>query len=347
MRQAWFDKQRLLNTPHRSGLLGLWRRGAATADAALKRLGLTPRLQRGALILLFHRITDEEDSFHHCMPAALFDALCGHLRQHYQVVPLEHLTEAVGSGRLPAGMVALTFDDGYADSYRLALPVLRRHGLPATVFVTTGAIGAVQPLWFSRLAAMLSQTPLETIAPLRGVALRLRSRADRIATYCELSEQLKLLGQDEREAWLAELGDALAVNDFSDLRSEMVSWDQLREMDAAGFRAGAHTVSHPILSQCTPAELQHELATSKAQLEAELGRSIELFAYPNGRADDFNPAVIEAVAAAGYRSACTTVFGANGPHQDPYQLRRAILYGATLAPLALQLERFFYATDSS
>ncbi|MBK6849857.1 MAG: polysaccharide deacetylase family protein [Proteobacteria bacterium] len=344
MRLPSVDKERLLNVPHASGLLGLWRRAALPADVALKRLGLTPRLQRGALILLFHRIADDADSFHHCMPVALFDALCAHLRRHYQVVPLDELVTAVGQGRLPAGMVALTFDDGYADSYRLALPVRRRHGLPATVFITTGAIGHQQPLWFSRLAAMLSQTAQSTVPPSRGVALGLTSTTERIATYCELSEHLKRLGSHEREAWLQELSDLLGVKDFSGLRDEMVTWDELREMDAAGFRAGAHTVSHPILSHCTEDELREELTTSKAQLERELGRAVDLFAYPNGRSDDFNAAVVAAVAAAGYRAACTTVFGANGPLEHPYRLRRVILYGATLPPLALQLERFFYTT---
>lgn len=345
MRLPSVDKQRLLGAPHATGMLELWRRAATPADRALKRLRLLRRLQRGALILLFHRIADDADSFQHCMPVALFDQLCAHLQRHYEVVPLGELAATVGRGRLPGGMVALTFDDGYADSYRLALPVLRRHGLPATVFITTGAIGKHQPLWFSRLAAILAQTTHAAVAPLRGVELRLGSTAERIATYCDLSERLKLLGGAEREEWLHALSSTLGVTDFSGLRDEMVTWDQLREMDAAGFHAGAHTVSHPILSRCTEAELKQELISSKTELEEQLGRPVDLFAYPNGRIGDFNAAVITAVASAGYRSACTTVFGANGPYEHPYRLRRVILYGATLPPLALQLERFFYATD--
>jgi peptidoglycan/xylan/chitin deacetylase (PgdA/CDA1 family) len=65
-----------------------------------------------------------------------FDAHCAWLARHREVVPLAEATEAMDRRyRLPAGVAALTFDDGFSGLYHHAFPILLRHRLPATIFV--------------------------------------------------------------------------------------------------------------------------------------------------------------------------------------------------------------------
>lgn len=101
----------------------------------------------------------------------------------------------------------------------------------------------------------------------------------------------------------------------------MLMWDQLREMDAAGFSAGAHTKSHPLLSRLPREGVRDELSSGKEALEARVGRPVETFAYPNGKRDDYDEEVMSEVRACGFELACTALFGSNTPAVDPYELR--------------------------
>ena len=98
-----------------------------------------------------------------------------------------------------------------------------------------------------------------------------------------------------------------------------VTWEQAREMDAAGLEIGSHTVSHPILTTTDDGELWRELLESRARLGAELGRSVELFCYPNGSYDE---RVRRETERAGYTCAVTTRPGLNERCADPFTLRR-------------------------
>lgn len=99
----------------------------------------------------------------------------------------------------------------------------------------------------------------------------------------------------------------------------LMSAAQVREWLAAGHQIGSHSLTHPWLTRLPHARAQEEISASKKKLEDEFGVPIEHFCYPYG---DWNPAVRDLVAAAGYRTACTTLSGLNTAATDPFALRR-------------------------
>jgi len=336
-------KRAIASFAYRSRLLKVWRRGAIALDRVNKHLGLLPQLERGVLILVFHRITERPNPFQPGTPLALFDWLCGYLAESYRVLPLAELETQRLSRPQPSGAVAITFDDGYADNYELALPILRRHKLPATVFITTGCMEGQNLLWTSRLGWILEhgQAPAEPVV-VRGERLALASKQVRLQLLGRLKQELKEQDTVEREEFLAELAEVMRVESFDGLRREMLTWNQLREMEASGFMAGGHTVNHPILSREPNAQLRRELGGCKEELEGQLGHPVSLFAYPNGGPADYNLEVMQEVRRAGFHLACTMIFGANTSAINPYELRRVSVYATRLPEIAVQLERFFY-----
>jgi peptidoglycan/xylan/chitin deacetylase (PgdA/CDA1 family) len=104
----------------------------------------------------------------------------------------------------------------------------------------------------------------------------------------------------------------------------LADWPSLRALPARGFACGAHSLSHPRLPAVPAARAAEEIRAAKAMLEDELGGPIEHFAYPFGAHDEQVKAL---VAAAGYRSACTTVPGLVSPDDDRLALRRVPVYG--------------------
>lgn len=327
-------------------LLSTWRAVARKLDRAVASRAWYPLVSRGGVVMMFHRITDRADPFRAGFDVDLFEHFSRHLARHYEVLTLdgmEHRRTARGD---LSRVVALTFDDGYADNYRLALPILRKYQLPATVFVTTGAVDGTAPLWFAHARWIIehARPNRPTAGEIDGVVLRFGTLQERVDTAERLVDRLRLWDPAARDALLDGLARRLNVSrNAPGLQHDVLTWDQLREMDKAGFSAQPHTVSHPILSRLSPEAVDYELKAAKERVESELDRPADILAYPNGHPEDFTPDVVQAVGRAGYRMAYTgDPPAAVRPSDDPFTLPRLGPYADTPATSALHLERLFY-----
>lgn len=94
---------------------------------------------------------------------------------------------------------------------------------------------------------------------------------------------------------------------------------QVRDWLAAGHQIGSHTLSHPFLTQLPRDEAKEQIQASKRKLEDVFGVPIRHFCYPYG---DWDETVRDLVKEAGYQTACTTEFGVNTRHTDPFAIKR-------------------------
>jgi peptidoglycan/xylan/chitin deacetylase (PgdA/CDA1 family) len=100
------------------------------------------------VVIAFHRVNDQLPGDGLTCGGAKFEAFCRFFRRYFTVVPFSEQVAAVRDGRPMGGTLSITFDDGYRDNFEVAAPILRKLGLPATFFVTTGFIGSqVVPFW--------------------------------------------------------------------------------------------------------------------------------------------------------------------------------------------------------
>lgn len=277
-------------------------------------------------ILNYHRVDTNRDPF--LLPPvdpAHFEGQVKYLKRNYKVLPLRELMQRAGDGTLKPRSVALTFDDGYRDNFRFAFPVLKKYQVPATLFLATGCTEGGEPLWYDRVFYVFKATKKESldlsdwdlgVLPLGSIPLRQK------AMYI-LADHFRAVPDTTRLERQAELDRRLGVADFKALDGLMLSWAEVRELNSNGFEVEGHTVTHPILSRVTPEALKAQLEGCKATLEDKLQKKITLFAYPNGRPEDFNEAAKAGLKAAGFKHAFTTVFGLNRRGDDPYAQRRA------------------------
>ena len=345
----------------RTGLLA----AAGTLSASLEarrghdrrvRFPWIRRRRRGSVsILLYHRVAPRPDPFLPAMPLDVFRAQMDVLARRFNVVSVDRAVRGMVADDLPERAVAITFDDGYRDNYTHAFPVLRALGLQATVFLTTGAIGSDRRLWHDRVFEAVQATE-ETVLEgfgRNGEPLDLTPGPARAAALDQLLSGLKAhtLAPAQRDARVEQIYATLLPETAAEAPERlMLDWSEVREMRAGGIDFGAHTVTHPILTQVSDAAARDEIERSKAEIEARIEEPVVGFAYPNGGATDFDERIRDHVRAAGFRWALTTLFGPNraaGAHDRPdlFTLRRIIAEATDPAVFAAKLTFYDFADD--
>jgi peptidoglycan/xylan/chitin deacetylase (PgdA/CDA1 family) len=294
-----------------------WRSLIHDPVASLLERGLRRRHRGELRVLMFHGLTDREHTGlencqHKHLHVARFEAVAAHLAAHYDVMSMDDLVERLENGRaFPPFPAVLTFDDGFASNYHLAYPVLRRHGLPAIIYLETEFVDEKIPIWADRVDFAMHRAG--------------RSKAELVS----LKTRLKTLPQSAVLAAVEQLeeqtGHRLGRVDHEDVPAihQALNWDQVREMAAGGLVTfGSHTHTHVIMGRAAPEIIRHELMESRRRIELETGLPCLHFCYPNGTPSDFSETCEQILREGGFRSSVTTVGGLNPLPCSPFLLRR-------------------------
>lgn len=308
---------------------------AATFLCAAGVPTLARRQHRDRLaILMFHGVVPKPLSppCWHVLDVALFRRELEYISEHFHVLPLEEALERLATGTLPPRAVAITFDDGTRNLATHAAPILREMDLPAAIFVTTGPMGTRNTLWPDRLWLAFARSDA-TEADLTPLGLGMQSLANaalRGTAYAAAVHRLKEFADEDRINLLEVLFRSLGSTDDDPGPFELLSWDEAREIAEDGrLTLYPHAVTHPILSQCSDEKVEYEIAGSHATVERETGKSPAIFAYPNGRLQDFDDRAKNALRRLGVRWALATTTGFADRDSDPLALPRLPIGGDT------------------
>ena len=259
-------------------------------------------------VINYHRIEDPgRPGFDSFLPNVSahpdqFDQQLAYLRQWFHVISINELIDwLAGAGKLPSHAALITFDDGYLDNYIHAFPVLRRHQLPALIFLTTGHIGTDLPFYWDLAAYCFHHTLKESLRFPDGSEQQWRSSRHLESLSKDWVEDLKRLPESEKQTRVERLPEELGVSiPKGHFRELMLNWDMVREMKKSGISFGGHTISHPILTRIPLHEARREITGCKQRIEEELGEQVSSFAYPNGLKTDLDLPIRAVVEEAGF-----------------------------------------------
>ena len=288
---------------------GLYKMGVWDAMRFLHRNSLT--------VLNYHRVDNysrpDFQTYKSNVSATpeLFALQMEYVKRHYHVISCGELFAALRDGKdLPPYPAIISFDDGYHDNLAHAYPILKRYGLPATIFLATGYIGKNIPFYWDYVAYCFSQTTSNSIPLSAHETVFWYDDVSRNKAVSRWINSVKQMPDAEKQARVNSLADILDVSVPGDAFAGLcLTWDQIREMRQNGIEFGAHTVHHPILTRVSLAEAEAELVDSKRKVEAELGEGVISFAYPNGGTSDYSAAIVELVRRTGFGLAFTLVPG--------------------------------------
>ena len=276
----------------------------------------------GVAVLMYHRVGPVEP-FYGLEPATFRQHL-EWLAANCEIIAPQELQESCrNSGGRRRRRVVLTFDDGFAGYYEHAYPVLKRHGAPALVFLATASIDDPSLLlWPDRVTLAVTRTTRQWIGAPWNERLQcdLSTPQRRRVFIREFKFAAKLAPDAERRRMIERMIAALDTSDLSTSR-QMMNWDEVRATsDLTTW--GGHTHSHPILSRVTDAELDYEVRMSRDRIAENTGKAPRFFAYPNGRATDYDERSQAALTRYGFEVAFVTDEGLNGPRTDWHAVRR-------------------------
>lgn len=250
------------------------------------------------------------------------------IRRHFELVHLEDWLRRAGQGAaLPRLACAITFDDGWRDNYEFALPILVRHGAPATIFLVSRLIGSAERFWPNRLMGLLDRSfevpgSVPFPEPLRCIVEPILADARRRGTL--RAEDGDLAVQAAKELQEERIRELICVAEEGGGRTaekrELLNAEEVILLASSGLvRFGSHTASHfRVGGTVVGDDLEREIVLSKRELQEVCGQPIDLFCYPNG---ETSQAAIDMVRR-NYLGAVTTRKGWHAASQDAHLIAR-------------------------
>jgi peptidoglycan/xylan/chitin deacetylase (PgdA/CDA1 family) len=306
-----------------------------------------------AVILTYHGVLENRDDLYtnrNCIDATIFDRQMAFLAHSYNVVPLSSLVQWLSAGqKLPPYTAVITFDDGLRNNFTVALPILKKYGLPATIFLATSFIDSSDlGLWTEQIGWLIHRAQGGCISiPVDGAekSFTLGTKADREFASDRIRAYLKQLAPKRRKSVITRLAEQLGVRELRKVKSNPVAsqesefdeqttakkideryafltWQQILAMAGQQIVFGSHTHTHPILATLTAEEASFEVNESRRLIEEKLNVACRVFSYPNGTEVDFGTREHELLHEAGYIAAVTQIDGFNDAETDLMALRR-------------------------
>jgi peptidoglycan/xylan/chitin deacetylase (PgdA/CDA1 family) len=323
----------------------------------LSRAGyLSWRNDAAPTVLTYHGVLPEGYSRRsialdgHLITAEAFRSQLRLLKSKFNVIsPEEFRLWCRSQLKLPSCSVLLTCDDALLNALTDMRPIIREFGVPFLFFVT-GASTAEQRsmLWYERLYLLLTQRKgrASLQMPWHDAKYVAQTNRQKELLWQELIRRLSALEDTRREHALEEVRIQIGISE--NWRSEysqneslrrrflMLNRAEVQNLADAGMTIGAHTLSHPMLSQMEPEAAFFEIAESRRRLENAVGREVWALAYPFGTPDSAALREADLAQRAGFQAAFmnTEIETANSPFRLP---RIHVSHGMNCAQLEARL----------
>lgn len=276
-----------------------------------------PDIDQRAAIVCFHNVIDhrpdpeaERDMLH----VSQFRLLLRVLKRSFNVISLAQLVAAVRDGEpIPPRAAVITFDDGYATNHTVAAPVLADLKMPWSAFLPAMLVETAGRQWIDDLYLLIyrgSRRRIEFCWEGRSWEFNLDTPGQRERAVFAIREACRYVPESVRQARMQRVFDLYSPDELESLRARFPSfapltWDQARQLKAAGVDVGSHGLSHIALGPQPPEVVRHELTAARALLQQHLGDHSPHFSYPYGRRASFSEETERQLVEMGYHCAVT------------------------------------------
>jgi peptidoglycan/xylan/chitin deacetylase (PgdA/CDA1 family) len=271
-----------------------------------------------------------EKTSHSNVSTENFERQIQYLSEHYTLMHLHEYVTALREGRrIPSETAVITFDDGYETVYSQAFPILKKYGVPATVFLSVDFVDSGKAMWDVSVDHWVSRCDVPYIELNLGErrVLDVAQPAEKVSATYQILQYLNDQSSEDRQQVLDQLQAQVTIGD--DQVSENLrplNWEQVREMSGNGITIGSHAMSHSDLTRMEPERMAWEVTESRRVIEARAGIDADLFDYPGGAFNEEVKGIVKST----YKGAVAVKKGS--ANDDVYGLRRTGIYGPNTQP---------------
>jgi peptidoglycan/xylan/chitin deacetylase (PgdA/CDA1 family) len=244
------------------------------------------------LIFMLHRVLPEKERNKYSLNRDLaitpekLDSIITDLKEKgYQFLSLDEVCDWLQNKKvIKQKFICLTFDDGYRDNFMYALPVLKKHNVPATIYITNCLPNGNGILWWYLFEDFVKTANQLTITSTHfSKSFDWNSSQEAFDQFWEISNLIKMIHPSELEKVLTK-SFGKTKEDFENLcRNLSMTWDEIKQIsDEPLITIGAHTMSHLSVKQHNEELVVKEMIDSKRELEKYIGKEVHHFAYPFG-----------------------------------------------------------------
>jgi len=291
------------------------------------------RVDDPAIVLLYHRVTDLaiDPQMLSVKPDNFYEQV-NLLKKNYSLLGIEEFSYYITKGKkMPSRAVMLTFDDGYADNYHEALPILESLDAEALFYITTSNINTDYELWWDELERILLgdyvlPDYIETSNGRHILRLPTSNTPERLSSYHSLHPCCKYSTPAERNRVLENLRESAGISAEGRKSHRLMTIEELKHLsESPASVIGAHTLNHPALSVLSYEQQVEEINQSKIFLESVLEYPIEHFSYPYGNKKDYNKKSMRICRETGFKMVCSNYYGQVRSRTNCFELPRILI----------------------
>jgi peptidoglycan/xylan/chitin deacetylase (PgdA/CDA1 family) len=268
----------------------------------------------GAILTLHHVRPPRADEFQpnrllEVSPQFLEDVIREMRRSNVDLVDLDEMHRRLREQDFRRSFFCFTFDDGYRDNARHAVPILRKHEVPFALYIPTSFPDRRGELWWLTLEAAIARVSRFALV-MDGQDRRFdcHTAEEKYELYEHIYWWLRSLPTEDalRDA-VREIGARYGVDSAAICDDLCMTWDEIAEVARDPLATiGAHTVNHVMLKKGTDDSVRSEMQLSAATIEAALGKRPTHFSYPVGDRTSAGPREFRIAAELGFKTAVTT-----------------------------------------
>jgi peptidoglycan/xylan/chitin deacetylase (PgdA/CDA1 family) len=299
-------------------------------------------------VLLYHRVAHlENDPQLLAVSPENFDAHISLLKNKYTLITVDefqfHLEH---KKKFPENAVLITFDDGYADNFLEALPVLEKHKTQALFYISTGTLNTEKEFWWDameRIILLSATQPSVDSFELNGSVYGLKdlNPEKRCRLYESLLPELRRMTSEKRDEKIVLLTSLFKSEEGRGTHRAM-TFDQFKKMRMSKSAViGAHTHLHPSLGALTYDEQFKEINTSKKIIEELTGEKVIHFSYPFGTNQDYNSDTLKIVKQLGFKTTAANYPAISHKHSDIFCFPRFLVRNWNTDEFGKNMKKFF------
>lgn len=276
------------------------------------------------VVLMFHRVCPRENIVRiannqilEVTPEYLEQLVDWFREKHFEFISIDQMSACLRQQKEPGPkFVVVTFDDGYLDNYTYAYPLLKRLGVPFTVYVTTQFPDRQVVLWWYLLEDLiLERDSLHISIQGKPYSFSCTTSESKVQVFQQIRRQIIAQGENELLSILHEIFDPYTPDLYSRTDELAMNWEQIQTLSADSLvTIGAHTVHHYALSKLPVPAMQMEILTSRQKISDAIQAPVRHFAYPFGTRNEVGQREERAILESGFQTAVTTLTGMIYPY---------------------------------